>query len=389
MHNSLFHFELVHVDRRCGARLGRLRTPRGVIDLPTFMPVGTAGTVKGVTFDLVASTGAQIVLGNTYHLALRPGADVVEQLGGLQKFTGWNGPMLTDSGGFQLFSLASRVKITEAGATFNSHIDGRTLQLSPEDSVRIQEQLGADIAMVLDHVVQLPASRSVVEDAAERTVRWAERSQRAHQRTDQIQFAIVQGGLDPGLRKKNAAQLVPLDFPGYAIGGLSVGEKPEEMYATIDVTAPELPTDRPRYLMGVGRPEDLLESIRRGIDMFDCVMPTRNGRNAWAFTDEGPVKLRNSQYRTDPLPVQADVFTPWSHLSRAYLRHLFMAGEMLGPSLLSLHNLAYYQRLMHQAREAIANDAFLDFYAERMSGWGRGSTEVTSLTDAAARGTAD
>jgi queuine tRNA-ribosyltransferase len=255
------------------------------------------------------------------------------------------------------------------------------LELAPEDSVRIQEQLGADIAMVLDHVVQLPASRSVVEDAAERTVRWAERCRKAHQRSDQIQFAIVQGGLDPDLRKLNAEQLVPLDFPGYAIGGLSVGEKPEEMYATIDVTAPVLPLDRPRYLMGVGRPEDLLESVMRGIDMFDCVMPTRNGRNAWAFTDEGSLKLRNSRFRTDPEPVQADVLSPWSHLSRAYLRHLFLAGEMLGPTLLSLHNLAYYQRLMRQAREAIANDCFMEFYSERFAGWQAGAASAVSDTN--------
>ena len=385
MHNSGFQFELLHVDRHCGARLGRLTTPRGVIDLPAFMPVGTAATVKGVTFDLVEQTGAQIVLANTYHLALRPGGEVVEQLGGLHQFSGWNRPILTDSGGFQLFSLASRVRINEQGATFQSHIDGRTLELAPEDSVRIQEQLGSDIAMVLDHLVQLPASRSVIEDAADRTVRWAERCQKAHQRSDQIQFAIVQGGLDAGLRKKNAADLVQLKFPGYAIGGLSVGERPAEMYEAVETTTPCLPVDCPRYLMGVGRPEDILASIRRGVDMFDCVMPTRNGRNAWAFTDDGPVKLRNSRYRTDPLPVQADVVSPWSHLSRAYLRHLFMAGEMLGPTLLSLHNLAYYQRMTRQAREAIANDAFLDYYGERMAGWNRGKGDppdesVTAVT---------
>jgi len=371
-----FQFELLHVDRHCGARLGRLTTPRGAIDLPAFMPVGTAATVKGVTFDLVEQTGAQIVLANTYHLALRPGADVIGELGGLHQFSGWKRPILTDSGGFQLFSLASRVRITEERATFQSHIDGRTLELSPEDSVRIQEQLGSDIAMVLDHLVQLPASRAVIEDAADRTVRWAKRCQDAHQRPDQIQFAIVQGGLDAELRKKNAGELVQLGFPGYAIGGLSVGERPEEMVEAVELTTPCLPETCPRYLMGVGRPQDILESIRRGVDMFDCVMPTRNGRNAWAFTDDGPVKLRNSRYRTDPLPVQADVVTPWSHLSRAYLRHLFMADEMLGPTLLSLHNLAYYQRLTRQSREAIANDSFLDFYRERMAGWNRDPAEL-------------
>lgn len=366
-----FEFELLHVDRRCGARLGRLTTPRGAIDLPAFMPVGTCGTVKGVTFDLVAATGAQIVLANTYHLALRPGAEVVAAVGGLHSFSGWTGPILTDSGGFQLFSLASRVAISEQGAKFQSHIDGRTLELSPEEAVRIQEQLGSDIAMVLDHVLRLPAPASELEDAAARTVRWAGRCRNTHSLAGQIQFAIVQGGLDHGLRERNARDLVALDFPGYAIGGLSVGEKPAEMYAAIEATTPHLPADRPRYLMGVGTPGDLLEGIRRGVDMFDCVMPTRNGRNAWGFTDDGPVKLRNSSHRRDPRPLQPDVATPWSHLSRAYLRHLFLAGEMLGPTLLSLHNLAYYQRLTRQAREAIANDSFLEFQAERRAGWTR------------------
>ncbi len=372
---SGFQFELLHVDRNCGARLGRLTTPHGCIDLPTFMPVGTCGTVKGLTFDQVAATGAQIVLGNTYHLALRPGAELVAQMGGLHHFIGWDKPILTDSGGFQIFSLAQMAKITEQQATFRSHIDGSLLELSPEKAVLIQEQLGSDIAMVLDHVVGLPAPFAEVEAAMERSTRWAERCRRAHRRSDQIQFAIVQGGLDQGLRKRSAEQLVALDFPGYAIGGLSVGEEPAAMYETIAATCPHLPADRPRYLMGVGTPRDLLEGILRGIDMFDCVMPTRNGRNACGFTDAGQIKLRNACYRDDPSPLQADVTTPYSHLSRAYLRHLFMAGEMLGPILLSLHNVAYYQRLMRQAREAIAADSFLEFLQARIAGW---STEATS-----------
>lgn len=364
-----FAFELLHVDRHCGARLGRLTTPRGAIDLPTFMPVGTCGTVKGLTFDQVGSTGAQIILGNTYHLALRPGAELVANLGGLHHFIGWNRPILTDSGGFQIFSLAQMTKISEEQAVFRSHIDGSPLELSPERAVKIQELLGSDIAMVLDHVVGLPATYGLVEEAMERSSRWAERCRKAHTRGDQIQFAIVQGGLDAGLRRRSAEQLVALDFPGYAVGGLSVGEEPALMYETIAATCPHLPPDRPRYLMGVGTPRDLLEGVLRGIDMFDCVMPTRNGRNACAFTDSGQLKLRNSCYRDDPRPVQADVVTPQSHLSRAYLRHLFMAGEMLGPILLSLHNVAYYQRLMRQAREAIAADCFLDFYRQRLAGW--------------------
>ena len=370
MNKPGFQFELLHVDARCGARLGRLTTPRGVIDLPTFMPVGTVGSVKGLSTQQVALTGAQIILGNTYHLALRPGSELVEELGGLPKFMGWQGPMLTDSGGFQLFSLAKMTKVTEEKAVFRSHIDGSVMELSPERSVQIQQQLGADIAMVLDHVVQLPSPHAVVEEAMHRSIRWAARSQAAHTSATQVQFAIVQGGLDAAMRIECARELVAMDFPGYAIGGLSVGEPPAEMYRTLDVTCPALPNDRPRYLMGVGTPTDLLEGVRRGVDMFDCVMPTRNGRNAMAFTDSGHLKIRNQVHARDPNPIQADIETEFSHLSRAYVRHLFQAKEMLGPTILSLHNLAYYARLMRHAREAIANDCFLDFYEERMRGWG-------------------
>ncbi|MEM7784947.1 MAG: tRNA guanosine(34) transglycosylase Tgt [Planctomycetota bacterium] len=370
MDKSGFSFEVIHTDKHCRARLGKLRTPRGEIDLPTFMPVGTCATVKGLTTGLVAETGAQIILGNTYHLHLRPGSDVVRDLGGLPKFMGWPGPMLTDSGGFQIFSLGKLTKITEQAAVFSSHVDGSRIELTPERSVKIQEELGADIAMVLDHVVALPNTFENVKDAMDRSIRWAARCRESHSRSDQIQFAIVQGGLDPGLRVESSRRLIELEFPGYAIGGLSVGEPPAEMYGMLDVTCPELPVEKPRYLMGVGKPIDLLESVRRGVDMFDCVMPTRNGRNAMAFTDSGHLKLRNACHERDPRPIQAEVKTPYADLSRAYLRHLFKAGEMMGPILLSLHNLAYYQRLMLQAREAIANDCFLDFYAERKSGWG-------------------
>jgi queuine tRNA-ribosyltransferase len=333
------------------------------------MPVGTCATVKGLSTSQVESIGAQIILGNTYHLALRPGSDVVQELGGLHSFMGWGKPILTDSGGFQLFSLAKLTKIDESGAVFRSHIDGSTMELTPERSLEIQQQLGSDIAMVLDHVIELPNQRSVVEAAMRRSIRWAERCRKAHSRESQIQFAILQGGLDAGLRVECARAMVDLDFPGYAIGGLSVGETPEEMYAMLDVTCPALPSARPRYLMGVGTPTDLLEGVKRGVDMFDCVMPTRNGRNAMAFTDDGHVKIRNLKYERDPNPIQADVQTEFSHLSRSYVRHLFRAKEMLGPMILSLHNLAYYQRLMQQAREAIASDCFLDFYQQRMRGW--------------------
>jgi len=374
MNKPGFEFELLHVDQHCGARLGRLTTPRGVIDLPTFMPVGTCATVKGLTTGLVKSTGAQIILGNTYHLALRPGSDIVQELGGLQKFMGWEGPMLTDSGGFQLFSLAKLTKINEHGAVFQSHIDGSKMELTPERSVEIQQELGSDIAMVLDHVIELPNDRTNIVDAMERTIRWAKRSRDAHSHDAQVQFAIVQGGLDSELRLACAQQLIDLDFPGYAIGGLSVGEPPAEMYEMLDVTCPALPEQKPRYLMGVGTPIDLIEGVRRGVDMFDCVMPTRNGRNATAFTDSGKLKMRNACHERDPRPLQANLDTEYAHLSRGYIRHLFKANEMMGPILLSLHNLAYYQRLMRQAREAIAADCFMDFYRERMTGWSDEST---------------
>ena len=362
-------YELLHTDAHCSARLGRLTTPHGTVDLPTFMPVGTVGTVKGLDIERVAQTGAQVILGNTYHLALRPGAELVAQLGGLHTFSGWQGPLLTDSGGFQVFSLAKRVDITEEGARFQSHIDGSPLHLTPEESIAIQEQLGSDIAMQLDHVIALPADRQAIADAMQRSIRWAARCQAAAKRADQSIFAIVQGGLEEDLRRESAEQLVELNFAGYAVGGLSVGEAPEEMYRTIEATLPALPTDRPRYLMGVGRPEDLLESIYRGIDMFDCVMPTRNGRNALAFTDEGPLRLRNQCHAADPRPLDEQCPCLACRHSRGYLRHLFAAKEMLGPILLSLHNLTYYQRLMTGAREAIAEDRFSAYRSKKLAGW--------------------
>lgn len=333
------------------------------------MPVGTQGTVKGLTADMIRATGAEMVLANTYHLALRPGAETVAQLGGLHRFMGWNGPILTDSGGFQLFSLAQMTRITEAAAVFRSHIDGSLFELSPERAVEIQEQLGSDVAMVLDHVTRLPCESSLVADACERTIRWARRCRDAARRADQAQFAIVQGGLDERLRIDCAESLTKLDFPGYAIGGLSVGETPAEMYQILEITCPVLPNDRPRYLMGVGRPEDLLEAIRRGVDLFDCVMPTRNGRNGLAFTDEGPLRLRNQKHQTDGRPLDERCPCPACQHSRGYLRHLFMAGEMLGPILLTAHNLTYYQRLLSGAREAIARDRFVQHFTEKMQGW--------------------
>jgi queuine tRNA-ribosyltransferase len=369
MATPAFGFELLHQDAGCHARRGRFTTPHGVVETPAFMPVGTLGTVKGVDPGRLRETGAQMILGNTYHLALRPGEQTVAALGGLHAFMGWDGPILTDSGGFQIFSLADRLKIDETGAQFRSHIDGAAVELTPERSVAIQEQLGSDVAMVLDHVVALPNERDVVADAMRRSVRWAERCKAAATRADQAQFAIVQGGLDAELRAESAEKLVALDFIGYAIGGLSVGEPPPEMYAALDVTTPLLPRDRPRYLMGVGRPIDLLEGISRGIDLFDCVMPTRNGRNALAFTDAGPVRLRNQQYAHDREPLDAGCPCLACSHSRGYLRHLFQANEMLGPILVSIHNLTYYQHVVAEARQAIMEDRLTAFLSERRRGW--------------------
>jgi queuine tRNA-ribosyltransferase len=371
-----FAFRVVATDPACRARTSTFRTPHGEVEMPAFMPVGTQATVKGLAVDALRATGAQMILANTYHLALRPGEGVVQSLGGLHGFTGWSGPILTDSGGFQIFSLAHNAKITEEHAVFRSHIDGQLFELSPERAVAIQEALGADVAMVLDHVVALPGSSEHVRDATERTVRWARRCRDAQRRTDQALFGIVQGGLDPQLRQWCAGQLAELDFPGYAVGGLSVGESPDEMLAILDVTVPAMPADRPRYLMGVGRPQDLLESIRRGIDLFDCVLPTRNGRNALAFTDAGPLRLRNAQYERDPRPLDAECPCAACRHSRGYLRHLFMVGEMLGPVLVSLHNLTYYQRLMNASRAAIAAGRFGAFADSLLARWASGTDSV-------------
>jgi queuine tRNA-ribosyltransferase len=356
-------------DEETAARTAVLATPHGAIDLPAFMPVGTQGTVKGVEVGRLRESGAQLVLANTYHLALRPGEQVVAELGGLHAFMGWDGPILTDSGGYQIFSLADRVALDERGVQFCSHIDGALLELTPERAVAIQELLGSDIAMVLDHVVPLPSAPEVVADAMRRSVRWAERCRAAAARTDQALFAIVQGGLDADLRAESAERLVALDFAGYAIGGLSVGEPSAEMYRTLEVTVPRLPPDRPRYLMGVGRPEDLLEAISRGVDLFDCVLPTRNGRNAVAFTDEGPIRLRNQRHALDRSPIDAACPCPACRHSRGYIRHLFQANEMLGPILLSIHNLTYYQRLLARTRAAIEAGRFAQFHDERRVGW--------------------
>ncbi|MGL6194998.1 MAG: tRNA guanosine(34) transglycosylase Tgt, partial [Thermoguttaceae bacterium] len=300
----------------------------------------------------------------------------VAALGGLHKFSGWDGPILTDSGGFQIFSLAQMAKIDEHGAVFRSHVDGRKIDLTPERAVEIQEKLGSDIAMVLDHVIGLPAPREKIEDAMFRSVRWAKRCKDASEKRkqtqplpEQVQFAIVQGGLESDLRQICAEELAQLDFPGYAIGGLSVGETAEQMYEMIEATAPHLPYEKPRYLMGVGKPEDILNGIKRGIDMFDCVMPTRNGRNAMGFTDNGPIRIRNAQYERDQRPLEEDCPCPACKRSRGYIRHLFMSKEMLGPILMAIHNITYYQRLVARARKAIEHGYFETFFQQRIAGW--------------------
>ncbi len=325
------------------------------------MPVGTQATVKGLTIEQVKQTGAAMILGNTYHLALRPGPETVRRLGGLHAMMRWDGPILTDSGGFQIFSLGDLNVVTEHAATFRNHIDGSTVVLTPERSIEIQEALGSDVAMVLDHVVGLPNTHDVIYDAMERSIRWAARCLNAATLQSQAKFAIVQGGLDATLRVQCARELAKLPFDGFAVGGLSVGEAPSEMYRITAATCPELPVDKPRYLMGVGTPIDLLESIARGIDLFDCVMPTRNGRNAMAFTSRGNIKIRNAVHRDDTRPLDEECDCLACKHSRGYLRHLFVTGEMLGPILLTIHNVTYYQRLMAGARQAIEQNRYSEY----------------------------
>jgi queuine tRNA-ribosyltransferase len=364
----MLRFTLQHTDG--AARAARIETPHGSIETPVFMPVGTQATVKGLTPVMLRDLNAQIILGNTYHLALRPGDELIRDFGGLHRFMGWEWPILTDSGGFQVFSLATQVKITDDGAKFRSHIDGSPLELTPERAVEIQQNLGSDIAMVLDECPPADGGAEVIRAAVTRSIKWAERCRKHHSRADQAQFAIVQGGTNITLREECAKELTAMDFPGYALGGFSVGEGPEAMHAALPHCAPLLPENKPRYLMGVGRPEDLLAGVAAGIDMFDCVMPTRNGRNALAFTDAGPIRLRNAKHRRDPAPVQADCPCYCCvNFSRAYLHHLFAAEEMLGPTLLSIHNLAFYLNLMTAARGAILSGRFAEFRAEREVGW--------------------
>jgi queuine tRNA-ribosyltransferase len=367
------HFELLGQDGP--ARTGALTTPHGVVRTPAFMPVGTAGAMKGMHWREVRDAGADIVLGNTYHLMLRPGAERIARLGGLQKFTGWNGPMLTDSGGFQVMSLSELRKVTEKAVTFRSHIDGEKIELSPERAIEVQRLLGSDIAMQLDECVRLPAERGDIERAMQLSLRWGERSKRAFETAPagHMLFGIVQGGDIPGLRHASAGGLIEIGFHGYAIGGLAVGEPQAVMLSMIEETAPVLPADRPRYLMGVGTPEDMLEAIARGIDMFDCVMPTRNGRHGMAFTRFGQINLRNARHADDPRPLDEESAWPSARdISRAYLHHLVRSGETLGAMLLSEINVAYYQQLMAGIRDAIARGNFAEFRERTRAGWAQG-----------------
>jgi queuine tRNA-ribosyltransferase len=349
-----FSFDLLQVDAGGQARLGRIRTPHGDIATPAFAPVGTQATVKTLDPRDLAELGTELVLSNTYHLYLRPGADVVRKMGGLHSFMGWSGPILTDSGGFQVFSLAENRKVSDEGVEFRSHIDGSSHMFTPERVVHVQEQLGADIIMVLDECAE-PHDRAYNEQALARTHAWAERCRAAQRRSDQALFGIVQGGVFADLRQQSAKFLDSLDFPGYAIGGLSVGEPKVQMHSMLEATIPLLPSGKPRYLMGVGAPEDLLEGVARGVDLFDCVLPTRLARNASLFTQNGRLNIRNARFVADPAPVEQDCecYT-CRHFTRAYLRHLFKSGEILGARLATIHNVHFLLELMREIRRAIA-----------------------------------
>jgi queuine tRNA-ribosyltransferase len=356
------------------ARLGTVQTRHGAIRTPAFMPVGTGGTVKGLYLDQVADSGTDIILGNTYHLMLRPGAEQVAKLGGLHEFIGWHRPILTDSGGFQIMSLSKIRKISEQGAVFQSHIDGSRHELTPERAMDIQRLLGSDIQMQLDQCLEYPHTEKAATRAMELSLRWAERSRQAFGRQEgRGIFGIVQGGVNPRLRRQSAEGLAAVGFEGYAIGGLAVGEGQKLMLETIACTVPHLPCGKPRYLMGVGTPEDIVESVARGIDMFDCVMPTRSGRHGQAFTRFGKINLRNARHADDARPLDAESPCPaLSRYSRAYLHHLVRSGELLGMMLLSWANIAYYQSLMQDIRSAIAEGRFQEFRAAAKELWQRG-----------------
>ncbi len=356
-------YELIKTCKQTGARLGRLHTPHGVIETPIFMPVGTQATVKAMTPEELKEIGSQIILSNTYHLYMRPGHDLIERAGGLHKFMNWDKPILTDSGGFQVFSLGPLRKIKEEGVEFRSHLDGSKHFLSPEKATEIQNALGSDIIMAFDECAPYPADRQYVKNSLERTTRWLERCKAAHKYPEkQALFGIVQGGMYKELREQSAKEITAIDLPGYAIGGLSVGEPKDMMYEVLDYTVPLLPEDKPRYLMGVGSPDDLLEGVLRGIDMFDCVLPTRIARNGTAMTSQGKVVVRNASYAEDftSLDSECDCYT-CKNYTKAYLRHLIKCNEILGARLLTIHNLRFLLKMMENVREAIKEDRLLDY----------------------------
>jgi queuine tRNA-ribosyltransferase len=359
------HFDLLATNG--SARRGRLVFDRGSVETPAFMPVGTYGSVKAMTPRDLREVGAEIILGNTFHLFLRPGLDIVGEFGGLHRFIGWNQPILTDSGGFQVFSLAHKRKITEQGVTFASPVDGSKVFLSPEESMRIQTVLDSDIAMIFDECTPYPATENIAAESMQLSLRWAERSRRAFDdlKNPNALFGIVQGSVYDNLRRRSAEGLIQIGFDGYAVGGLAVGEPEAERNHTLDATVPLLPQDRPRYLMGVGRPEDIVEAVRRGIDMFDCVMPTRNARNGFLFTSQGTLRIRNAKYANDTRVIEEGCacYACSQGFSRAYLRHLDRCNEILGSQLATIHNLHHYQRLMAGLREAIAGGSLEDFVA--------------------------
>ena len=363
---SAIRFEITHVCKQSGARCGILHTPHGDVETPMFMPVGTLATVKFLSPEEIKALGAGVILANTYHLSLRPGEDIVDKAGGVQKFMNYSGPMLTDSGGFQVFSLADRRKIKEEGVTFKSHLDGSTLFLSPEKSIQIQNKIGADIIMSFDECAPYPCSYDYMKNSVERTLRWAKRGKDAHQRPEeQALFGIVQGGEYQDLREMCAKTLAEMDFPGYSIGGTSVGESKETMYKMIDYSVKYLPWEKPRYLMGVGSVDAILEGILRNVDMFDCVLPTRIARHGTLMTSQGRINIKKQEYEEDfgPLDPECDCYT-CKNYSRAYLRHLFRCNEGLGSRLMSIHNLRFLLSLTEQARKAILEDRFGDFKAE-------------------------
>ena len=359
-------FEVLYRDSGSAARRAVLTTAHGKVETPVFCPVGTAGAVKGITPQQLKETGADIILANTYHLLLRPGADVVEALGGLHKFMAWNKTIVTDSGGYQVFSLNSLTKIDDNGVEFASHVDGKKIYLNAEITTEIQNRLAADIIMCFDQCTPFPCEDSGLKKAVERTICWARRAKQAHANGDQLLFAVVQGGINLDLRTYCTCELVKMDFDGYAIGGLSVGEGHENMIKTVSHTTAALPEHKVRYLMGVGTPADIIAAVAAGVDMFDCVLPTRNGRNAFAFTENGPLRLRNNANINDTTPIQAgcDCYC-CKNFSRGTLRHFFNVGEMLGPILVSLHNLRFYQRLMAKIRDAIERNEFADWAAKQ------------------------